>query len=69
MSLSLAIAANVLADIAMLGGLAYVMSRPARLTPHQQVLRPASAPAPVSAHIDAVRHDREAASDLLPLAA
>ena len=69
MSQSLAIAVNVLADLAMLGGLAYVMSRPARLTPHLQVVRSASAPAPVSAHLDAVRHDREAASNPLPLAA
>ena len=69
MPLSLAIAANVLADIGILGGLAYVMSRPARLTPHQQVVRSASAPTPVSPHVDAVRHNGEAASDLLPLAA
>ena len=69
MSLSLAIAANVLADIAMLGGLAYMMSRPARLTPHQHVVLAASAPTPVPAHLGAVRHDREAAPDLLPLAA
>ena len=69
MPLSLAIAANVLADIAMLGGLAYMMSRPARLTPHQQVVLAASAPTPAPAHLDAVRHDREAASELPALAA
>jgi len=34
MSLSLAIAINVVADISLLAGLAYVMSRAARLTPH-----------------------------------
>jgi len=34
MSTSLAIAANAVADLVMLGGLAYVMSRPSRLTPH-----------------------------------
>jgi hypothetical protein len=34
MSLSLAIALNVLADITILGLLALVMSRAARLTPH-----------------------------------
>lgn len=34
MTLSLAIAMNVVADVALLGGLAYAMSRAARLTPH-----------------------------------
>ena len=34
MSLSLLITINVLADIALLGGLAYAMSRAKRLTPH-----------------------------------
>jgi len=34
MSLSLAIALNVIADISLLAGLAYAMSRAARLTPH-----------------------------------
>ena len=34
MSVSLLIAVNVLADIALLGGLAYAMSRVSRLTPH-----------------------------------
>jgi hypothetical protein len=34
MSLSLVIAINVIADISLLAGLAYVMSRAARLTPH-----------------------------------
>ncbi|HEX3452429.1 MAG TPA: hypothetical protein VHS26_03945 [Solirubrobacteraceae bacterium] len=34
MSLSLAIAINAIADISLLAGLAYVMSRAARLTPH-----------------------------------
>lgn len=34
MSLSLAIAANVLFCIALLGGLAYAMSQTNRLTPH-----------------------------------
>ena len=51
MSLTLAIAANAIADIAMLGGLAYVMSRASRLTPHHAAqdnprnLRPVTAPA------------------------
>ena len=34
MSLSTAITINALADVALLGGLAYVMSRAARLRPH-----------------------------------
>ena len=34
MSLSLAITINALADVALLGGLGYVMSRSTRLTPH-----------------------------------
>jgi hypothetical protein len=34
MSLSLVIAINVIADVSLLAGLAYVMSRAARLTPH-----------------------------------
>jgi len=34
MSFSLAIIANVLADLALLGGLAYVMSSARHLTPH-----------------------------------
>jgi hypothetical protein len=34
MSLSLAIAINVLADLALLGGLAYVMWQPVALKPH-----------------------------------
>jgi hypothetical protein len=34
MSLSLVIAINVIADISLLAGLAYVTSRAARLTPH-----------------------------------
>jgi hypothetical protein len=34
MSLSLAIALNILFDVAILGGLAYVMTRASRLAPH-----------------------------------
>ncbi len=34
MTLSLAIALNLLLDAAMIGGLAYVMSRAGRLAPH-----------------------------------
>lgn len=40
MSLSLVIALNVIADVGLLGGLAYVMSRPARLEPHASRLTP-----------------------------
>ncbi len=36
MSLSLAIALNIIADMGLIGGLAYVMSRPARLQRHTQ---------------------------------
>ena len=43
MSLSLAITLNVLLDIALLGLLAYVMSRPARLAPHQGAAQLAAA--------------------------
>ena len=34
MSLSLAIALNVIADVALLGGLSWAMTRPSRLKPH-----------------------------------
>lgn len=34
MTLSLAIIINVLADLTLIGGLAYAMSRAARLSPH-----------------------------------
>jgi hypothetical protein len=34
MTFTIAILANVIADIALIGGLAYLMSRPRRLTPH-----------------------------------
>jgi hypothetical protein len=34
LTLSLVIAINVVADVALLGGLAYAMSHPARLRPH-----------------------------------
>jgi hypothetical protein len=40
MSLSLAIALNVIADVGLLGGLAFVMSRPALLRPHAERLAP-----------------------------
>jgi hypothetical protein len=34
MTLSLAVLINVIADVALIGGLAYVMSRATRLRPH-----------------------------------
>jgi hypothetical protein len=37
MTLSLVIAINVAADVALLGGLAYAMSHPARLKPHVSI--------------------------------
>jgi hypothetical protein len=41
MSLSLLITINVLADIALLGGLAYAMSHARRLKPHVAAIQPA----------------------------
>jgi hypothetical protein len=41
MSVSLLIAVNVLADVALLGGLAYVMSHARHLTPHVGSVQPA----------------------------
>lgn len=45
MSLSLLITINVLADIALLGGLAYAMSRAKGLTPHVASVQPAQSSA------------------------
>ena len=42
MTLTLAIAINVLLDVAMLATLAYVMSRSTKLNPHQSSVGPAS---------------------------
>jgi len=36
MSLSIAIALNAIADLGLLGGLAFAMTRPARLRPHHR---------------------------------
>jgi hypothetical protein len=44
MSLSLAIAANVIADLAIIGFVAYVMSRAAALKPHVPLAAPAQRP-------------------------
>lgn len=45
MSLSLAIALNVIFDVAVVGGLAFVMSRPRGLKPHE----------PAAEHVEVVR--------------
>jgi hypothetical protein len=69
MSLPLAIAVVVLADLVLIGLLAFVMSRAVRLTPHQSIVETrgaaeawtgASAPAPafVSPPAPASRHLR-----------
>ena len=50
MSLSLVIAINVVADISLLAGLAYVMSRAARLTPHVAAAKPTAAERQVVSH-------------------
>ena len=47
MSLSLAIALNILFDVAILGGLAWVMSRAGKLAPHTS--NAGARPAPVAA--------------------
>lgn len=44
MSLTLIIAINASLDAALLGGLAWAMSRPAQLAPHRQELAIARAP-------------------------
>jgi len=47
MSRSLAITTNVLADVALLGGLGYVTSQMRRLTPHVAIVKaPDATPAP-----------------------
>ena len=45
MSLSLAIALNVILDVALLGGLAWLMARPGRLRPHE----------PVAEHVEVIQ--------------
>jgi len=47
MTVSIAIAVILIADIALLAGLAYVMSRASKLEPH---LSSSSAPAPEAVH-------------------
>jgi hypothetical protein len=57
MTLTLAILLNVLADVAILGGLAHAMSRPKHLTPHapaqQAAVSTLEAPAQLPAHLAA----------------
>jgi hypothetical protein len=52
MTLSLAIALNLIASLGLLGGLAYVMTRPAQLRPHE----PSTAQV---IELQLVRNDRE----------
>lgn len=59
MTLSLTIIINVLADFALIGGLAYVMSRTTRLTPHAPATdRPAPAAVRVRQRVSAWRAQR-----------
>jgi hypothetical protein len=57
MTLTLAIILNVLADVAILGGLVHAMSRPKHLTPHapaqQAAVSTLEAPAQLPAHLAA----------------
>ena len=48
MSPTLAIALNLVLDTSIVGALAYVMSRPARLLPHHAGAAVQSAPQPIS---------------------
>jgi hypothetical protein len=66
MTLSLTIAVIVIADLALIAGVAYVMSRAARLTPH----RPAAAPvAPRRAWVASRASARTTHANTRPLAA
>lgn len=61
MSLSLLITLNVLADAALLAGLAHVMSRATRLQPHVASLRATQSPSAEQAHAQQ-RHQRSTRS-------
>jgi hypothetical protein len=65
MSMSLAITINALADVALLGGLAYVMSHATRLTPHVAVAHVQAKPA-AERHRISGRGLRPAASSRQP---
>ena len=45
MTLSLALTLNAIADVALLGGLGWFMSRPSKLTPHVPAARLSVVPA------------------------
>jgi hypothetical protein len=61
MTLTVAITINVLLDVALLSLLAFVMSRPAKLTPHRtETVLPAVAP---TAHAKRPRPTRRAVRD------
>lgn len=73
MSLSLAITINALADVALAGGLAYVLSRTTRLTPHVSATHASaslpgvserSAPQPRAVRTGAVRRPARPSSAL-----
>ena len=57
MSLTVAVIANVAADLAMIAILAFVMSRPSKLTPHVATLPAADQPArePTSSGVERQR--------------
>jgi hypothetical protein len=70
MSLSIAIAAIVFADIAMLSMLAYTMSRAKLLTPHVSLATATvRAPAASVSHAQAAGHARPARATALPASA
>jgi hypothetical protein len=56
MSLTVAITANLLADIGLIAGLAYLMSRTTRLTPHVAAGSPANTVAPSRRRRSPSRH-------------
>jgi hypothetical protein len=61
MSLSLAITLNVIADLVLIGALAYVMSRTASLTPHVAVAQAEPTVAPVAPQRRTRREPHQAA--------
>jgi hypothetical protein len=70
MSLSLVIASNVIADISLLAGLAYAMSRAARLTPHIAAVPATAAEQQVVSHRQprSTRASRQPARSGAPIA-
>jgi hypothetical protein len=64
---SLAIIANVLADLTLIGGLGYVMSRTTRLTPHVAAIDPPPAPAVVAWHRSSVGYAERPNAAFVPV--